>query len=222
MSAVLFGSISTIADTSELQREAFNQAFEAHGLDWHWSREDYLDLLRESGGAQRIAAYASSLGQDVDAKQVHRTKSELFQKRLAEAGIAPRSGVVETVRDARQQGFKVALVTTTATENVAALIEALGPEVQRSDFDLVVDASDVERPKPDDAAYRFALASLDEQPVDCIAIEDNLGGVQAAVGAGLRCVAFPNQNTAGHAFDQADQVVDRLRFSDLQTFIPGA
>ena len=36
MSAILFGSISTIADTSELQRQAFNQAFKAHGLDWDW------------------------------------------------------------------------------------------------------------------------------------------------------------------------------------------
>ena len=38
MSAILFGSISTLADTSELQRRAFNEAFEAHGLDWNWSR----------------------------------------------------------------------------------------------------------------------------------------------------------------------------------------
>jgi hypothetical protein len=34
MSAILFGSISTLADTSELQRRAFNEAFSAHGLDW--------------------------------------------------------------------------------------------------------------------------------------------------------------------------------------------
>jgi phosphoglycolate phosphatase-like HAD superfamily hydrolase len=60
MPAVLFGSIGALADTSELQREAFNDAFRAHGLDWTWSRDEYQQLLAESGGEQRIAAYAES------------------------------------------------------------------------------------------------------------------------------------------------------------------
>jgi hypothetical protein len=33
MTTVLFDSIGSLADTSELQREAFNEAFRAHGLD---------------------------------------------------------------------------------------------------------------------------------------------------------------------------------------------
>jgi hypothetical protein len=54
MSAVLFGSISTLADTSELQRRAFNEAFVASGLDWNWSRDDYTAMLDSNGGAERI------------------------------------------------------------------------------------------------------------------------------------------------------------------------
>ena len=52
-----------------------------------------------------------------------------------------------------------------------------------------------------------------------MAIEDNLNGVDAASAAGLSCVAFPNENTAGHTFDRAQVVVDRLSFSDLQRFV---
>ena len=54
MPALLFGSISTIADTSELQRQAFNDAFEAHGLDWRWDRDEYRSLLEQSGGMDRV------------------------------------------------------------------------------------------------------------------------------------------------------------------------
>jgi hypothetical protein len=82
MSAIFFGSIGTIADTSELQRQAFNQAFALHNLDWNWSREEYRALLEQSGGAQRIEDYARSRGQLVDAKAVHRSKSEIFQAPL--------------------------------------------------------------------------------------------------------------------------------------------
>ena len=93
MPAILFGSISTIADTSELQRQAFNQAFKAHGLDWDWeSRRVSEAMLEKSGGQNRIANYAESLGQTVDAAAIHRSKSEFFQNSLTKSQVKPRSG----------------------------------------------------------------------------------------------------------------------------------
>jgi HAD superfamily hydrolase (TIGR01509 family) len=219
MSAILFGSIGTIADTSELQRQAFNQAFKVHGLDWCWNREEYLTMLEKSGGQQRIAEYASATGQTVDAEAIHRSKSEFFQKSLAESQVLPRCGVVETIQDAKSKGLKLALVTATSQENISLLIEALHPSIQAADFDLIVDAASVEHPKPDKAAYAFALERLGEEADDCIAIEDNLGGVEAAIAAGLDCVAFPGENTADHNFEKAKYRVDRLDFDQLKKFL---
>ncbi|MEQ3554412.1 HAD-IA family hydrolase [Pseudonocardia nematodicida] len=210
MSAILFGSISTLADTSELQRDAFNRAFEKHGLDWHWDRDTYLGMLESSGGADRIATQAERTGEDVDAAAVHATKSELFRQSLPGAGIGPRPGVLETIRAAKTDGVRLALVTTTSRDNVDALLTALAPDLDRDDFALVVDTSVVDTPKPDPAAYRYALDALGESPDACVAVEDNLGGVAAAVGAALRVVAFPNANTAGHDFAAATERVDRL------------
>lgn len=219
MSAIFFGSIGTIADTSELQRQAFNQAFKAHGLDWCWNREEYLTMLEKSGGQKRIADYAGSTGQTVDAAAIHRSKSEFFQKSLAESQVKPRSGVIETIQSAKNKGLKLALVTTTSQENVSMLIEALRPNIQATDFDLIVDASSVEHSKPDKAAYTFALERLGERSDHCIAIEDNLGGVEAAIAAGLDCVAFPGENTAHHDYKKAQHQVDRLEFDQLQKFL---
>lgn len=220
MSAVLFGSISTVADTSELQRKAFNQAFDAHGLGWRWDRDDYLAMLGTSGGRDRIAEYASGRGETVDAAAVHDTKSDIFQKLLATSGVAPRAGVVETIRGAKDKGLKVGLVTTTSAANVAALIQALAPAVQVDDFDVVVDSSSVEQPKPDKAVYEFALRSLGEDQRDCVAVEDNVDGVRSATAAGLTCVAFPNENTATHDFSAAQHRVDHVDIGELTQFIP--
>lgn len=218
MSAILFGSIGTIADTSELQRQAFNQAFKAYGLDWCWNRDEYLTMLEKSGGQKRIADYADSTGQAVDAEAIHRSKSEFFQKSLAESQVPPRFGVVKTIQDAKSKGLKLALVTTTSQKNISLLIEALRPNIQVTNFDLIVDASSVKHPKPDQAAYTFALERLDEKPDDCIAIEDNLDGVEAAIAAGLDCVAFPGKNTAHQDFQKAQYRVERLDFNELQRF----
>ncbi|GAA3232825.1 HAD family hydrolase [Pseudonocardia petroleophila] len=218
MSAVLFGSIGTLAETSEIQREAFNDAFRAHGLDWHWERADYLAMLRESGGRDRIAGYAAQQGTEVDADAVHRSKSQAFQKLLATSGLTPRPGVVDTIAAARDAGVKVGLVTTTSRENIDALLDVLGPDVRRADFDVVVDTSEVSAPKPDAAAYVHALDALGERAGDCVAIEDNGDGVTAAAAAGVPCVAFPGANTADHGFSDARSVVDRLDPADL---LPG-
>lgn len=210
MPAILFGSISTLADTSELQRQAFNEAFAQHGLDWTWSQEEYRSMLGSNGGAQRVADYAAERGQDVDAAAVHATKSQLFQKLLADATLSPRPGVRETIEQAKTAGHKVGFVTTTSKANVDALLAALEPDIDASTFDIVVWDDHVDEPKPAPAAYRLALDWLDIEPADAVAIEDNIGGVRAALAAGLRCIAFPNANTAGADFDEATDTADHL------------
>jgi HAD superfamily hydrolase (TIGR01509 family) len=221
MSALLLGSISTVADTSERQRQAFNQAFAAHGLDWHWDRDDYRAMLSASGGQARIAEYARSRGEDVDAQAVHETKSKLFRDLLATAGLAPRPGVADTIKAAQDRGWKVGLVTTTSRANVSALLARLHPQLSDEDFDVIVDSANVDSPKPDPAAYVFALQALNEVPGDCVAVEDNVGGVQAAIAAGVPCVAFPNENTGQHDFSAAARRVGRLDFADLEALTSG-
>lgn len=219
MSAIFFGSIGTIADTSELQRLAFNQAFTFHQLKWEWSRDEYVTLLEKSSGLNRIEDYAKSVGDSVEAEAVHRSKSNFFQQSLREAPLQPRPGVIDVIQKARQKGLKLALVTTTSEQNVTSLLGALRSYIASSDFDLVVSASDVKRAKPAKDAYEFALKKLAQIPEYCVAIEDNLDGVKAAKSAGLDCVAFPNLNTAFHAFEKADLRVDYLEFEKLQKFI---
>lgn len=213
MPSLLLGSISTIADTSELQRSAFNRAFGEHGLDWHWDQASYRDLLTGNGGKQRISQYADHHGDSVDAGGVHATKSSLFQDALAD-GVTARAGVADTVRAAKAAGWQVALVTTTSGANLDALFAGLDGQLSREDFDLVVDADSVDDAKPDPAAYRYALDQLGEEAATAVAVEDNVGGVASAQAAGLTVLAFPNENTREHDFGDV-RTVDRLEASAI-------
>jgi HAD superfamily hydrolase (TIGR01509 family) len=219
VSAIFFGSIGTIADTSELQRQAFNQAFALHHLDWNWSREEYRTLLEKSGGAQRIEDYAESMGRSVDAQAIHRSKSEIFQDSLGKGQLEPRSGVVEVIEEAKQKGFKLAWVTTTSEQNVESLIRMLHSKLDASAFDLVLNSSKVQNPKPAQDAYDLALKELAQSPADCVAIENNLDGLKAAKGAGLACIAFPDENTAHHHFEGASLLVNQLDFGQVQEIL---
>ncbi|MDA2892831.1 HAD-IA family hydrolase [Mycolicibacterium sp. BiH015] len=219
MSALLFGSISTVADTSELQRRAFNEAFEAHGLNWNWSRDEYVSMLGSNGGRDRIAQYAAGRGEDVDAAAVHETKSAIFRELLSSTSVAPRPGVAETIERARQDGLRLGFVTTTSADNVEAVLAALEPALGAETFDLVVDGSAVSAGKPDPEVYRYALDKLGEDAAHAVAIEDNAGGVRAATDAGLTCIAFPNENTSGGDFAAAETTVDALRPDDIVAMV---
>ncbi|AYJ48970.1 HAD family hydrolase [Rhodococcus sp. P1Y] len=220
MTAILFGSISTLADTSELQRRSFNDAFAQHDLSWNWSREDYASMLGSNGGADRIATFAASQGQEVDSAAVHSTKSEIFRKLLSTEGIEPRPGVLETVASAREHGLKLGLVTTTSPENVSALLDSF-EKLSADAFDIVVDKTQVSGVKPDPEAYRFAVDGLGESAEHCIAIEDNVGGLESAAAASIACVAFPNSNTTGGDFSAAVGTVDRLDPDQLRNWAEG-
>ena len=78
--AVIFGSIGTLADTSDLQLQAFNMAFEEAGLDWVWEEDEYREMLKKPGGKARIARYAEARGEDVNASELHRAKVKFFDQ----------------------------------------------------------------------------------------------------------------------------------------------
>ena len=56
--AVLFDVDGTLADTErDGHRVAFNAAFAELGLDWTWDIDLYGDLLKITGGKERIHHY---------------------------------------------------------------------------------------------------------------------------------------------------------------------
>ena len=57
--SIIFGSIGTIVETSNIQRKSFNKAFKKSGLNWHWSKTEYKKLLEKSGGENRLSKYAN-------------------------------------------------------------------------------------------------------------------------------------------------------------------
>ncbi len=58
MDRSLFRCTDALADSTELERCAYNAAFAMSGLDWHWSEERFCSLLKIAGERHRISWYA--------------------------------------------------------------------------------------------------------------------------------------------------------------------
>ena len=204
MKAIFFGSIGTIAETSHLQLQAFNAAFEFHKLDWHWSREAYAKMLKLAGGAKRIETYALLKNEIVDAKKIHDTKSRIFRTLMSDTHIEPRYGVRDIIDFARNERLKLGFVTTTSRKNVDQVLSAT--QLMPSTFDVIISADQVAQPKPSASAYNLALKKLGLLPHDVIAVEDNRDGYRSAKSADIKCFVNPGAFHDESVFDAADDI----------------
>ncbi len=218
MKAVLFGSIGTIVDSSQLQLDAFNAAFRKAGLDWQWTRDAYRQMLLVPGGNRRIVDYARALGQDVDeaeAKRIHELKTELFDEELLKGRVTARPGVLRLLQEARDATCAIGFITTTDRHNVTATLEAAARDLKIEDFDIVTCRDTVRQPKPHPAVWIHALDQLGMSPEDVIAIEDTAVCMQTAVDAGLNVVAIPNNFASQGSFQGALARFDHLGDPDV-------
>ncbi len=189
--AIFLGSIGVLAETSELQRHAFNRAFLEAGLSWAWEPSEYRELLMRPGGQRRIADYAERLGVGgIDAAELHRRKSEIFQSMILRDGLTLRPGIADLVQTARSRGVVLALVTTTERSNLDAIFQA-SRLLEEADFCFVGDNSMVRRTKPAPDIYRLALRSTRTRRGEVVALEDSVSSTRASLDAGIRALYFP-------------------------------
>lgn len=214
--AILFGSIGTLVETSELQRRAFNQSFAEMGLDWQWSAEEYLQLLSKSGGRGRVEDFASQQGINIDATQVHLRKTEIFNRLMTQATLLLRPGVARVMAYALAKKLPLAFVTSTSEANIAAVFAALGDQVKTSDFNFIGNDLMVSNPKPSPEIYQRALTDLHLDAQDCVAIEDTAVSMNAALAAGIRCIAFPGAFAIANDFKGALLMTDQLSPTHLE------
>lgn len=211
--AVIFDVDGTLADTErDGHRVAFNAAFEAADLPYRWSVEEYGELLATTGGRRRIERYLQSSGHSATdaaalAAKLHADKTRRFVALVRAGAMDARPGAAELIDALRAEGVAVAVATTGTGDWVLPLLDLLfGIDA----FDVVVTGSDVTDLKPDPAVYLETLVRLDLTAAEAVAIEDSANGVQAAVSAGLRCVAVINGYTRDQDMSGAVAVLDDL------------
>lgn len=121
--------------------------------------------------------------------------------------------VFETIEELRRRGFKTALVTASAKENME---KSLNGERQKL-FDVIITAEDVSKAKPNPDPYLKAQELLGVSCEQCIVIENAPLGIESAKNAGMKCIAV--ETTLGKDFlQQADFIVNTIE--EILGFFP--
>ncbi|MEM9542835.1 MAG: HAD family hydrolase [Cyanobacteria bacterium P01_E01_bin.42] len=216
LKALIFDVDGTLAETErDGHRLAFNRAFTEAGLDWHWSREFYGQLLPVAGGKERIRFYIQYFCKDFQTPDrfdefiatLHLNKTQQYQNLLRKGELPLRSGIKRLIDEARDRGLRLAIATTSAYPTTLALLQStLDPDW----FEAIAAGDIVTSKKPAPDIYRYVLEQLNLEPSECIAIEDSEAGLQAAVGANLKTIITANNYTKSQNFSQATLILNGL------------
>ena len=227
LQALIFDVDGTLADTEHVHRLAFNQAFAAHGLPWKWEPQHYRDLLRVTGGKERLLHHIDQLQLDAEHDRrlrsmvptLHEAKNRRYADILAAGDVRLRPGIERLIAEARSRGCKLAIATTTTATNVDALLRAtLGPSGTDL-FSVIACGDQVRAKKPAPDIYELALHGLGISCEHAVAFEDSGNGVRAARAAGLQVVATPCYWTRGD--DLGDALIELEHLGDPHQPLPG-
>jgi HAD superfamily hydrolase (TIGR01509 family) len=212
LQAVIFDVDGTLADTEpEGHRVAFNRAFDEFGIDWFWSHEVYGELLKITGGKERIRAYAAThapelygrIDLDTWIARLHALKSEIYSTMMLSGRIPLRPGIARLIQDLRKAGIRLAIATTTTPSSLNSLVVAHFGRDMTTLFDVIGAGDVVPHKKPAPDIYQWVLQQLELPASACLVIEDSLPGVAAATAAGLPTIVTVSGYTRSDRFADA-------------------
>ncbi len=208
--ALLFGSIGSIVETSDIQRKSFNKAFKQYGLDWNWTKREYVSLLNKSGGKDRISRYAKKNKEIVNSTYLRNLKTKIFNNYLKKNQLKLRPGVKNLILFCKKEKIKLAFVSSTSTNNINAILYSLRNSIHKKDFSFIGNSKLVKKFKPNPAIYLLALKKLKIKANDCLAIEDTQESLNSAKRAKIKCIIFPGKFHSSRKFSGAYKKVYRL------------
>lgn len=144
---------------------------------------DRFELLEKA--EQRMSEY----GVQTPWQAFIQIRLQYYQELLADPQILRRNRWPHNLRVldlARSRGCKTGLATMSHCKQVNRVLEVLD---LTEAFDFIASRDDVEQGKPDPEIYSLVASVLQVSTDRCLVIEDSPSGVQAALTAGMWCIA---------------------------------
>ncbi|WP_273383909.1 HAD family hydrolase [Enorma phocaeensis] len=205
--AIIFDMDGVLVDSERVYQDAIRTYFTARGIPV--TDEEYNIIAGASGQDSRRmfsewwerATGEKRSGREID----HEVFIEIGGDTFDYATIR-NPGVPETLAALKQQGWRLALASSSPKDNIVQVLEQCGI---KDCFELLVSGEDFHQSKPDPAIYLHAIDELGLPAEDCIAVEDSDYGITAAKRAGLTVIA-KREERFNFTQEGADYLVDEI------------
>jgi phosphoglycolate phosphatase-like HAD superfamily hydrolase len=131
LNAILFDVGGTIAESEEIHRVSFNEAFKEFGLNWYWDEAIYRELVFIGGGKERIKHYITRAWPEMLKQKnltkyiesVHKIKGQIYEEFLNDSQLKARPGIIRLLKELKNEKIRLAIVSDTTEENLINLFK---------------------------------------------------------------------------------------------------
>ena len=138
-------------------------------------------------------------------------KDRAYREQIDRLELSAPVYLTEFLAKLKEQNIAVGLVTGTSRSQVEYVLQKLDLAQY---FDTIVAGDDLDSSKPEPEPYLLAAKQLNLPPSECLAIEDNPVGIQAAKQANIQVVGIANIYPLHMLQRQANWTVDD--FSEIE------
>lgn len=176
LNTVIFDFDGTIADTNSLIINSWQHTY----MERTGKPGNEEDIIRSFGEPLAITMKKVFPQFDVNESiEIYRS----YQVGQFEKQIRPFPGMVETVRNLKTGGYKVAVVTSRLRNTTLHGLNCFGIA---NDFDVIVSCEDTDKHKPNPEPVLMALDRLSAKPEEAVMVGDSMFDICCAHNAGVQ------------------------------------
>ncbi len=207
---VLWDMDGVLVDTGKLHFQTWKSILAEWGIDLSY------ELFRNTFGMINSEILPTWFGRSLlesEIEQISSLKEERFRT-AARGHVQALPGVRLWLDRFHDWGYRQAIASSATVENIELLVDELGI---RHYFQELVSGTSLPG-KPDPAVFVEAARRVGLPPERCLVIEDSVAGVEAAVRAGIKCLAVTNTYPAA-ALSRASLIVEGLESLSPDQFL---
>ncbi len=198
---IFWDNDGVLVDTEHLYFQASAEVLAE--ADIEISREQFIDISLQRGQSVFDLARRRHSPERIDGMRQERNQryADLLRR-----GVAPMSGVTETLRQLHGR-VGMAVVTSSHRDHFEIIHRHTG---LLEYFDFVLTREDYTHSKPHPEPYLMALARGARPAHRCLVVEDSARGLNAAVAAGLPCVVLPGELNGRSDLSAAKRILTHI------------
>ena len=205
---VIFDCDGVLVDSEPLSNTCFARALQREGLDW--SVEETMRRLMGRSMKACVEIVEGLLGRKLPADFVERLQGETLQS-FRDAPLQAVTGVAAAIDTIEARGIATCIASSGGFDKMDVSLGVTGLKPRFAG--RIFSAAQVQRGKPFPDLFLKAAIEMNEQPFDCVVVEDSVPGVQAAKSAGMRVLGYV---AAPHADRDAMAAAGAFLFRDMK------
>jgi len=201
LNAIIFDFNGVISDDEPIHLASMLRVLDEEGIRIPLDQYNEKYLGRDDRDCFQLAF--GQMGRSLDAEELSSLieRKSVYYRQSLEQGLKVFPGVVSFIEQAYLR-FELAIASGALRSEIELVVDRLG---LRDRFRCLVSSHEIDRGKPAPDIFLKALEGINLWgkrghilPANCLVIEDSQAGVNAALSAGMKCLAVSNTYPPEH------------------------